>query len=89
MIDYLTPYFNLKSMASIDTCQRGATCNVSSQARTLTSPTEEPPNTKQVFSSSIGPGTKRRRKKVSLVITHPAVLFLAAVTESVRCSPVI
>lgn len=55
MIDHLTPRFNLKSMASIDTCQSGATCNVSSQARTLSSLTEEPPKTEQSFSSQ---GTK-------------------------------
>lgn len=42
MTDHLTPHFNLKSMASIDTCQSGATCNVSSQAGTLTSQTGEP-----------------------------------------------
>lgn len=84
MIDHLTPCFNLKSMASIDTCQSGATCNVSSQARTLSSPTEEPPNTKQSCSSPISPGTKRGQKRASLVITHSAVLFLATVTESVK-----
>lgn len=60
-------------MASIDTCQSRETCNVSSQAGTLSSPTEEPPNTKQSCSSPISPGTKRGQKRASLVITHSAV----------------
>lgn len=47
---------------------------------------EEPPNSERELSQ---PGNKRKRKGASLVISHPAVLFLAAVTESVRCSPVI
>lgn len=76
MIDYLTPRFNLKSMASIDTCQSGATCNVSSAARTLSSPTEEPPNGKQSFSGPISPGRKRRERPVIMVIIHPAVSLL-------------
>lgn len=86
MIDHLTLRFNLKSMASIDSCQSEATCNFSSQARTLSSPTEETPNIKQSCGSPISPGQKKE-ERVSLVITHPAVLLLAAVTESVRCSP--
>lgn len=89
MIDHLTLHFNLKSMASIDTCQSRATYNVSSQARTLSSPTEEPPNTKQSCRSLISPGTKGGKRERARVISHPAVLFLAAVTESVRCSLVI
>lgn len=76
MIDYVTPRFNLKSMASIDTCQSGATCNVSSAARTLSSPAEEPPNGKQSFSGPISPGRKRRKRPVIMAIIHPAVSLL-------------
>lgn len=76
MIDYFTPRFNLKSMASIDTCQSGATCNVSSAARTLSSPAEEQPNGKQSFSGPISPGRKRRERPVIMAIIHPAVSLL-------------
>lgn len=59
MIDHLTHRFNLKSMASIDTCQSRATCNVSSQSGTLGSLTEEPPKERAEL---LQPRNKRQEK---------------------------
>lgn len=52
MIDHLTRRFNLKSMASIDTCQTGASPNAI--------PTAEQPSLPQFLSLETNPNAKRR-----------------------------
>lgn len=70
MIDHLTPRFNLKSMASIDTCQSGATCAGSSQAETLSPTAKEATNTEpelQRADRSRTKGGERERAPPSLI----------------------